>query len=144
MVGNKLFVRRRDGRIEVRLNEVGRAVAREAFGHVVAAERDPDHKWHASLSAPIDPASDDDDPVSTLSRQNEISTNAELAVMTLKEEFLNESEAWAWLSTLQIALRSTAEANGLMTEEKLEACQPELLDYIRTLQQFLFALAECL
>ena len=34
-------MRKRDGRIEVRLNDVGRAVAREAFGHVVAAERDP-------------------------------------------------------------------------------------------------------
>jgi hypothetical protein len=144
MVGNKLFVRRRDGRIEVRLNDAGRAVAREAFGHVVAAERDPAHEWHASLNAPIDPASDDDDLVSKLHRQNEISTNAELAVMTLGEEFLNEAEVWAWLSTFQIALRSTAVAKGLMTEEKLETCQPALLDYIRTLQQFLFALAECL
>lgn len=144
MVGNRLFVRRRDGRIEVRLNEAGRAVAREAFGHVVAAERDPDHEWHAGLNAPIDPSSDDDDPVSTLNRQQEISTNAELAVMTLQEQYLNESEAWAWLSTLQIALRATAVAHGLMSEEKLESCAPELLDYIRTLQQFLFALAECL
>ena len=39
MVGNKLFVRRRDGRIEVRLNEAGREVAREAFGRVLIAER---------------------------------------------------------------------------------------------------------
>ena len=144
MVGNKLFVRRRDGRIEVRLNEAGREVAREAFGRVLIAERDPDHEWHAGLNAPIDPSADTDDPVSTLSRQSDISTNAELAVITLNEQFLNESEAWAWLSTFQLALRSTAVANGLMTEEKLKSCDPGLLDFIRTLQQFLFAIAECL
>jgi hypothetical protein len=144
VAGNKLFVRRRDARIEVRLNESGRAVAREAFGRVLVAERDPDHEWHAGLNAPIDPSSDTDDPVSTLSRQSDISTNAELAVMTLNEQFLNDGEAWAWLSTFQLALRSTAVANGLMSEEKLLSCDPDLLDFIRTLQQFLFSLAECL
>ncbi len=143
MVGNRLFVRRRDGRVEVRLNDAGREVAREAFGRVVAAERDPNHDWHAALNAPIDPSIDLDDPTSTFDRQHEISTNAELAYMTINEEFLNEGEAWAWFCTLQIALRSTAIANGLLSEEKLEACAPELLDFIRTLQQFLFALAEC-
>ena len=143
-MANRLFVRRRDGRIEVRLSDAGREVAREAFGHVVAAERDPDHEWHAGLNAPINPSSDDDDPLSMLNRQNEISTNAELAYMTLQEEFLNDAEAWAWLSTFQIALRSTAVAKGLLTEEKLNSCDAELLEYIHTLQQFLFALAECL
>lgn len=144
MAGNRLFVRRRDGRIEVRLNDAGRDVAREAFGRVVAAERDPQHEWRESLNPPIDPSVDSDDPLSTLNRQNEISTNAELAYMTLGEQFLNEGEAWAWLSTLQIALRSTATSHGLLNEEKLAACEPVLLDFIRTLQQFLFALAECI
>ena len=144
MAGHRLFARRRDGRIEVRLNVTGRAVAREAFGRVVVAERDANHEWHAGLNAPIDPSSDADDPLSMLNRQNEISTNAELAFMTLQDDFLNEAEAWAWLSTLQIALRSTAVARGLLTEEKLNACDAELLEYIHTLQQFLFALAECL
>jgi hypothetical protein len=144
MASNRLFVRRRDGRIEVRLSDAGRDIAREAFGHVVAAERDPDHEWHAGLNAPINPSSDDDDPLSMLTRQNEISTNAELAIMTLHEEFLNDAEAWAWLSTFQIALRSTAVANGLLSEEKLNECEPAMLEYIHTLQQFLFSLAECL
>jgi hypothetical protein len=139
-----MFVRRRDGRIEVRLNDVGRSVAREAFGHVVAAERDPDHVWHVSLNAPIDPSSDQDDPLATLSRENETSTNAELAVVTLNERFLNDAEAWSWLSTLQVALRSTAVANGLLSEEKLAACDQELLGHIRNLQAILFELAECL
>jgi len=143
-MANRLFVRRRDGRIEVRLSDAGREIAREAFGHVVAAERDSNHEWHAGLNAPINPSRDDDDPLSMLNRQNEISTNAELAFMTLQEEFLNDAEAWAWLSTFQIALRSTAVAKGLLTEEKLNACDAELLEYIHTLQQFLFALAECL
>ena len=144
MPGRHLFVRRRDGRIEVKLNDLGRAVAREAFGHVVAAQRDPDHDWSATLNPPIDPSSDQDDPVATLTRQSEIATNAELAVMTLKDEFLSDAEAWAWFCTLQVALRSTAVANGLLDDERLEAADSELLDYIRQLQQFLFELAECL
>lgn len=139
----KLFVRRRDGRIEVRLNDAGRDVLREVFVHVVAAERDPEHEWHLSLNAPINPSNDDDDPLSTLARQNEIATNAELSVMTLKEQFLNDAEAWAWLSTLQVALRSTAVAHGLLSDEKLAAAPPELIEEIQTLQQFLFDLAAC-
>ncbi|MCU1363455.1 MAG: hypothetical protein JWM55_1283 [Acidimicrobiaceae bacterium] len=139
----KLFVRRRDGRIEVRLNDAGREVLHDTFGRVVAAERDLEHEWHLSLNSPINPSNDDDDPLSTLARQNEIATNAELAVMTLNEQFLNDAEAWAWLSTLQIALRSTAVANGILSDEKLESAPPELLEEIRTIQQFLFDLAAC-
>ncbi len=127
----------------MRLNDAGRAVAKEAFGRVVAAERDPTHEWHAGLNAPIDPSEDDDNPLSSLGRQQEIATNAELAYMTLNEQFLNEGEAWAWLSTLQIALRSTAVAHGLLSEEKLTSAPSELMDFVRTIQQFLFSLAEC-
>ena len=144
MAGNRLFVRRRDGRVEVRLNDAGRVIAREAFGRVVAAERDPTHEWHAGLNSPIDPSEDSDSLIAALDRQREIATNAELAYMTLNEQFLNDPEAWAWLSTLQIALRSTAVANGLLSEEKLATCEPELKNFIRTIQQFLFGLAECL
>ncbi|HVA52258.1 MAG TPA: hypothetical protein VNF05_01970 [Acidimicrobiales bacterium] len=139
----KLFARRRDGRIEVRLNDAGRGAIREVFAHVLAAERDPEHEWHLSLNAPINPSSDDDDPLASLTRQNEIASNAELSIMTLKEQYLNDTEAWAWLSTLQVALRSTAVVNGLLSDEKLETCAPELLDDIRTMQQFLFELAAC-
>jgi hypothetical protein len=31
----------------------------------------------------------------------------------------------------------------LLSEEKLSACEPELMNFIRTIQQFLFGLAEC-
>lgn len=142
-MSGKLFTRRRDGRIEVRLSDAGRGVIREVFAHVLAAERDPDHEWHLSLNAPINPSSDDDDPLSSLARQNEIATNAELALMTLKEQYLTDAEAWAWLSTLQVALRSTAVVNGILSDEKLESASPELMDDIRTMQQFLFELAAC-
>ncbi|MHB2027785.1 MAG: hypothetical protein ACYCPT_03085 [Acidimicrobiales bacterium] len=139
----KLFIRRRDGRVEVRLNEAGRALVREMFAHVVAAERDPEHDWHLSLNSPINPSSDDDDPLATLARQSDIATNAELSIMTVREEFLNDAEAWAWLSTLQVALRSTAVANGILSDEKLESCVPDLLNEIRMIQQLLFELAAC-
>jgi hypothetical protein len=139
----KLFVRRRDGRVEVRLNDAGRSVVREAFAHVAAAERDPDHDWHLSMNAPINPSKDDDDPLSALARQNEIATNSELSIMTLNEQFLNDAEAWAWLSTLQVALRSLAVVNGILSDEKLDSCEHDLLQEIRTIQQLLFELAAC-
>ncbi len=102
-MASKLFIRRRDGRVEIRLNDAGRDAIREIFTHVVASERDPEHDWHASMNAPINPSSDHDDPLSTLARQHEIATNAELAVMTSKEQFLSDGEAWAWLCTFQVA-----------------------------------------
>lgn len=95
------------------------------------------------MNPPINPSNDNDDPLSTLSRQHDIATNAELSVMTLKEQFLNEAEAWAWLCTIQVALRSTAVSKGILSDEKLAACDPELLDQIRLMQQFLFDLAAC-
>ncbi|HEY5103837.1 MAG TPA: hypothetical protein VII65_02220 [Acidimicrobiales bacterium] len=139
----KLFIRRRDGRIEVRLNDAGRDAIREVFAHVVASERDPDHEWHLSMNAPINPSNDNDDPLSTLARQHDIATNAELSVMTLNEQFLNDAEAWSWLCTIQVALRSTAVSKGILDDEKLASCEPELLDGIRLMQQFLFDLAAC-
>jgi len=138
----RLFVRRRDRRIEVRLNDDARAIAREAFGHVYAAEHDPDHEWHHTLNSPIDPSKDVDDPMSVLARQTQTGSNAELAIATLHEEFLNDAEAWAWLTTLQVSLRATAAAHGLFDAEKLAAADPELVAYINTIQLFLASLAD--
>ena len=143
-MAGRLFIRRRDGRIEVRLNEYARSIVRDAVTNVLRAERDPAHEWHVSLSGPIDPSRDEDNPISMLTRQNETSTNAELAGLTVDEEFLTNAEAWAWLATLQVALRSTATAKGLLSEEQLDACDEELLNHVRTLQHFLFELAACL
>lgn len=141
-MAQKLFVRRRDGRIEVRLNEDGRAFVADVFSNVLAAERDPDHRWHISLNGPIDPSQDADNPLSILSRQSETSTNAELAMMTVADEFLNESEAWTWLTTLQVAMRSTVQSYGLLDEEKLREAPPEVKSYLENLQLLLFQLAE--
>jgi hypothetical protein len=143
MAGGKVFTRRRDGRVEVRINEFGRSVVRSAFANVLAAERDPDHEWHVSLSGPIDPSLDHDNPVSVLARQSETSTNAELASLTVDEQFLNDAEAWVWLTTLQVALRSTAQTNGLLTDEQLVAADEQTVSYVRTLQSLLFDLAAC-
>ncbi len=143
MAGAKLFTRRRDGRVEVRMNDYARDVVRSAFSNVLAAERDPEHEWHVALSGPIDPSLDQDDPLSMLARQNETSTNAELAGLSVDEQFLNDTEAWAWLTTLQVALRSTAQSKGLLTDEQLAATSADVLTYVQTLQHFLFDLAAC-
>ncbi|MFI5034757.1 MAG: hypothetical protein ACHQFZ_00950 [Acidimicrobiales bacterium] len=140
---HRLFVRRRDGRVEVRLNDAARAIAREAFGHVVAAERDPDHEWGPTLTAPVDPTRDEDDPTTTLARQRATATNAELAVASLREPFLTDAEAWAWLCTLQVALRATAVSRGLLTDDKLAEADDDVMNDIRIMQSFLFDLAEC-
>lgn len=143
-MGQRLFVRLRDGRIQIRLNDDGRAIAREAFGHVLAAEGDPEHEWHASLNAPIDPSHDVDDPVATFNRQHDVTSNVELAVATLYEEFLNDAEAWAWLCTLQIALRAIITTKGLMSADRLAETDDTTGDYIRTLQALLFGLADAM
>ena len=143
MAGSKLFTRRRDGRVEVRMNDYARDIVRNAFSNVLAAERDPEHEWHVALSGPIDPSLDQDDPLSMLTRENETSTNAELAGLSVDEQFLNDTEAWAWLTTLQVALRSTAQSKGLLTDEQLAATSAEVLIYVQTLQHFLFDLAAC-
>lgn len=143
-MANRLFVRRRDGRIEVRLNDAGRAWVRDVLTRVVRAERDPHHEWHASLHAPIDPSVDADDPLSTLARENETTTNAELALACIDEQFLTAIEAWAWLTTLQVALRSVAVSQGILSDERLAQANEELTSEIGTLQLMLFSLAECL
>jgi hypothetical protein len=141
-VAGRLFVRRRDGRIEIRLSDAGREIAREAFGHVLAAESDPSHEWHPSLNGPIDPSHDVDDPLAMFNRQHEVTSNVELAVATLDEEFLNDAEAWAWLCTLQIALRATITVKGIMTSDRLQEADEVTREYIETLQAFLFGLAD--
>lgn len=143
-MASRLFVRRRDGRIEVKINHIGRAILKEAFTNVLQAEQDPHHQWHVSLNSPIDPSKDADNPLSLLSRQNEISTNAELAGVTVEDEFLNDAEAWAWLTTLQVALRSTVQSYGILDDEKWASAAPEVRGYVENLQQLLFELADVL
>jgi len=143
-VASRLFVRRRDGRIEVKINAVGRAILKEAFVNVLKAEQDPSHQWHVSLNGPIDPSQDADNPLAMFSRQNEISTNAELAGVTVEDNFLNDAEGWAWLTTLQVALRSTVQSYGILDDEKWASAAAEVRGYVENLQQLLFELADVL
>ena len=138
----RLFIRRRDGRIEVRLNEAGRDVVRTVVRRVVAAENDIDDEWNTTLNGPIDPSRDQDDPLLTLARQHDMSSNAELALMTVDEPFLNDGEAWAWLSTLQVALLATASAHGLVNDERITGADEAVLGEVQVLQSLLFSLAD--
>ena len=139
-----IFIRRRDGRIEVRLNEWGRQFIKEQFTTLSVAQEDVDHDWFAPLSSPIDPSRDDDDPLRTLERQKSTASNVELALLTVDDEFLNDAEAWAWLSSLQRALRATASSMDLASAHDVEEASESDLEIVHALQQLLFELAEVL
>ena len=144
MARSQLFVKKRDGSVEVLLNQFGRDFVRVQFQLLHDAHEEVGHQWTASLSQPIDPSRDLDDPLRTLERQKATASNAELALLTVDEPTLNTSEAWAWLSSLQLALRATASAKHLATSEDLEQAAIEDLDLIHSLQQLLFELADAL
>jgi hypothetical protein len=128
----------------VRLSDQGRDYVREQFGRLRVAEADLEHPWRRSLEAPIDPSRDDDDPLRRLERQSSVTTNAELALVTVGEPSLSEPEAWAWLSSLQLALRACADTSGLQTAEDVESAPREQLADVVTLQALLFDLAAAL
>ena len=140
----RLFSRRRDGRVEVRLSAEGRAFVGASAREVVAAEHDVDHAWGAALHAPIDPSRDADDPLAILSRQSDLTSNAELVLATLDEAALTDAEAWAWFCTLQVALRSIAVANGLLDDDAWSARGGALVEHVQTIQALLFELARVL
>ncbi len=140
----RLFSRRRDGRVEVRLSAEGRAFVGASAREVVAAEHDVDHAWGATLHAPIDPSRDADDPLAILSRQGDLTSNAELVLATLDEAALTDAEAWAWFCTLQVALRSIAVANGLLDDDAWSAQGGALVEHVQTIQALLFELARVL
>ncbi len=140
----RLFSRRRDGRVEVRLSAEGRAFVGASAREVVAAEHDVDHAWGAALHAPIDPSRDADDPLAILSRQSDLTSNAELVLATLDEAALTDAEAWAWFCTLQVALRSIAVANGLLDDDAWSAQGGALVEHVQTIQALLFELARVL
>jgi hypothetical protein len=140
----RLFVRSRDGRIEVRLNDLGREFVRSRFARLVSAQADPTGEWRSTLDQPIDPTSDVDDPVRYFERQEATSTNAELALITSEEDYLSEGEAWAWLSSLQHILRAEAADRGVVDYVTLDEASPEDIEELHALQQLLFDMAEAL
>jgi hypothetical protein len=143
-VASKLFVRRRDGRIEVRLSDTARLFVKEVASHVEAAEHDVNHDWHTSMVRPIEPTADNDDPLSILARQHETDSNAALCLASVEDEFITDVEAWSWLTTLQVGLRAISSSGGIGTEENFRLADPIIQERIVTLQMFLFALAEIL
>ncbi|MEI8126363.1 MAG: hypothetical protein WCG86_00950 [Actinomycetota bacterium] len=136
-----LFIRRRDGRIEVRVAESGREFIVKQMARVAAAESDSAHEWHSYLHAPMNPSADADDPLRVFERQKATATNAELALLSAHEEFINNVEAWAWLTTLQIALRSEMMAQGVFDSANLDVKSESEVADIRSLQYVLFELA---
>jgi hypothetical protein len=139
-----LFKKKRDGSISVHLNGAGRAFVGEIFNQVVAAENDPHHEWHLAMNPPINPSANSDDPLATFSRQKEMASNSELAQMTINEDTLNPGEAYAWMTSLNLALRATVGLHNLSDEESLQMLDPEIRQYVVSIQSLLFGLADCL
>lgn len=142
-MSGRLFQRRRDGRVEVRLNEIGRSVVRDAAQRIVQAERGEDG-WSSSVRPPIVPERDDDDPLRILERDTAVTTQAELVLVTVEEALLSADEAWAWLVTLQVALRATADEAGLAGDDEWGRAEAPVRERVEGLQMLLWGLADCL
>ena len=139
-----LFKKKRDGSISVNLNDTARSFVGEIFSQVVAAENDPNHEWHLSMNPPINRAASSDDPLATFARQKEMASNSELAQMTIHEETLSTGEAYAWMTSLALALRAVSSLRNIDDEVALHNADPEVKQYIVTIQSLLFGLADCL
>jgi hypothetical protein len=138
------FTAKRDGSIAVRLNDEGHAFVTALATAVVAAERDPEHQWHLSLNPIINPAKDLDDPLAILQRQKDTLTNAELTVACASSDVLTKGEAWAWLTTLQVALRATAAERGIRHNDDWKTAPHETRDLVESIQALLAGLADVL
>ena len=139
---SSIFARRRDGRIQVRLTDEGRLFVAAQFDRLRAA--DANDEWRPLLQMPIDPQRDDDDPLRALQRQEVMVSNAEMSSLTVHEEFLSEGEAWAWLSSLQLCLRTVATLAGVETPDDVASRKQEDVAEILALQELLFDLAAAL
>jgi hypothetical protein len=144
MARSRLFQRRRDGHVEVKLNGHAREFIAQQMQKVVDADHDTQHPWHNYVHSPMNPSADSDDPLRVLQRQKETASNAELALLTVEEEQLSVVEAWAWLTTMQIALRNHVVARGAFENDSLEGIDEAELSEIRDLQYLLFELARAL
>jgi hypothetical protein len=138
-----LFQRKRD-RIEVKLNDDGRDFVAMVARAVLEADGDPTHVWHQALHAPIAPSRDADDPLAMAARQQATDTAAELVLVTLRDASLTDDEAWAWLRTLQIGLRSVAVAEELSHEADLESSDAAVRNLVDNLQALLWSLGKAL
>lgn len=144
MARAKLFVRRRDDRIEVRISPAGRETIRGWVTTLIESDRDSSNPWHDAQQAPINVEADHDDPLMLWERQKLTATSAELTLLTIDETFLSHDEAWAWMSTLQNCLRNSVVSLGIVNDDALAAADPELLGPVRDLQYLLFEIARAL
>ena len=144
MTRSKIFIQRKDGRIEVRLSSDARDFLKSVVDQLIAAESDGGHPWHAALHSPITPAADSDDPLRSFERQKMTATSAELMRLTLDESFLSQDEAFAWLASMQMGLRARTSEAAIFTEDDLAQADDVSLQTIRALQHLLFELATTL
>ncbi|MEI8147485.1 MAG: hypothetical protein WCG62_00225 [Actinomycetes bacterium] len=144
MARSKVFIQRKDGRIELRIAPAAREFLKSVVDQLITAENDSEHPWHGSLHAPITPSADNDDPLRSFERQKMTATSAELMRLTLDESFLSQDEAFAWLASMQLGLRARTTEAAIFTVEDLNQADDTSLQTIRALQFFLFELATTL
>jgi len=144
MARSKVFIQRKDGRIEVQIAPGAREFLTSVVDQLIAAENDSEHPWYGALHAPITPSADNDDPLRSFERQKMTATSAELMRLTLDEAFLSQDEAFAWLASMQLGLRARTTEAAIFTDEDLAQADDTSLQTIRALQFFLFELATTL
>lgn len=144
MLRSKVFTPQRDGRIRVKLNDSARQFLDVVVDAVIRAESDAEHVWHESLHRPITPEVESDDPLRVFERQQLLETNAGVMKETLNSPTISTSEAWAWLATLQVALRARCSEAGVSSEDDLRTAASEELETIQALQFFLFELTSAM
>ena len=144
MLRQKIFSAGRDGRIRVKLNDPARQFLEVVVESIIAAEADHEHAWHATLHRPITPELDADDPLRVFERQQLLESNAEVMKASLRSDSISTAEAWAWLATMQLALRARTAEAGVTTEEDLKKTTPRERETIEALQYFLFELTTAL
>lgn len=140
----KVFSAARDGQIRVKLNDGAREFLEVVVDAIIAAETDHEHEWHATLHRPITPELDADDPLRVFERQQILESNAGLMKATIRNATISTAEAWAWLATMQLALRARTAEAGVNTDDDLKKASPQELETIHALQFFLFELSSAL
>lgn len=144
MLRPKMFAATKDGQIRVRLSASAREFLDVVVDAIIAAETDVEHEWHATLHRPITPEHDHDDPLRVFERQQIFETNATTMKATLGEATISVADAWAWLATMQLALRARTAEAGIANEDDLKAATPSERETIQSLQFFLFELTSAL
>ena len=140
----RYFVRRRAGEIDVQLSQFGRDFVRSVIDEMVGSRDDETSPWHSSLTQPIDPSKDSDDIGHVAAREVTISSTIAVTLKTIYADSLTDSEAWAWLSSLQLVLRFTSAKLSLSSDDDVEQLSDDSLNHVRSIQGLLFDLATCL